>query len=100
MMVKNLLPIGSVVQLKNMKKKIMIIGIMPMKQINEKQTKVYDYMGVPYPEGYIGAKTGALFDHESIEIVVFTGYENKERELFVTTIQNIFDVADNVISDR
>lgn len=100
MMVKDLLPIGSVVQLKNMKKKIMIIGIMPMKQINEKQTKVYDYMGVPYPEGYIGAKTGALFDHKSIETVIFTGYENKERELFITTIQNIFDVADSVVSDR
>lgn len=100
MMVKDLLPIGSVVKLKNMKKKIMIIGIMPMKQINEKQTKVYDYMGVPYPEGFIGAKAGALFDHKNIETIIFIGYENKERELFVTTIQNVFDVADSVVNNR
>ena len=46
---KNLLPIGSVVLLKDATKKLVIIGIL---QVNPSENKIYDYLGVPYPEGY------------------------------------------------
>lgn len=47
---KDLLPIGSVVTLKEGKKKLMIIGRI---QENEKTKKLYDYAGCNWPEGYM-----------------------------------------------
>ena len=48
---KDLLPIGSVVLLKEATKKLVIIGVL---QVNPNENKIYDYLAVPYPEGYIG----------------------------------------------
>ena len=64
----NLLPIGSVVLLKDATKKLMIIGIM---QVKESENKTYDYLAVPYPEGYLGQDTNFLFDHEDINDIIF-----------------------------
>ena len=47
----NLLPLGSIVVLKNGYKKLMIIG---RKQIQQSENKIWDYLGVLYPEGYVG----------------------------------------------
>ena len=54
---KDLLPVGSVVRLKNAVRKAVIMGY--MQQVNPKDSpgqkpEVYDYMAVPYPEGYLG----------------------------------------------
>ncbi len=43
---KDLLPIGSVVLLKDATKKLVIIGVL---QVNAEQNKMYDYLAVPYP---------------------------------------------------
>ena len=43
---------------------------------------VYDYIGVPYPEGYIRADSAFLFNHEDIKDIVF-GFEDEEREGFL-----------------
>lgn len=81
---KELLPIGSVVLLKNAKKRLMIIGILTAKRQDE---KLYDYLGVVYPEGFMGADNNFLFDHEDIEEVVFTGYSDEERDLFMKAMK-------------
>lgn len=47
---KDLLPIGSVVTLKEGTKRLMIIGRL---QQNVRTKKVYDYAGCLWPEGYI-----------------------------------------------
>ena len=52
MMIKDLLPIGSVVLLENGEKRLMISGI--MQSDAEKQGKEFDYLGILYPEGHIG----------------------------------------------
>ena len=52
MNIKDLLPIGSVVLLKNGTKRLMIAGIKQMD--TEDTTKEYDYYGVMYPEGHVG----------------------------------------------
>ena len=87
-MLKNLLPIGSVVTLKGSPKKVMVIGI---KQIfpSEPQT-IYDYIGVLYPEGFLGKEANVLFNHAEITEVVFTGYENPEREQFIDFINDAY----------
>ena len=76
-----LLPIGSVVLLRDGVKKLMIIGIKPVKE--DDPDRVYDYIGVVYPEGFIGNEYNFLFDHDNITDVVFRGYENPERKEFI-----------------
>ena len=76
---KDLLPVGSIVLLKDATKKLMIIGIL---QVNQKEKKMYDYLGVPYPEGFISTDKNFLFDHEDINDVIFYGYIPILREKF------------------
>ena len=91
MKIGNLLPVGSVVLLKNAKKKIVIIGIMQIKHTEDGRDIFYDYVGVPYPEGFIGAKTTLLFNHDSIKQIIFTGYSCEERTGFINVIQSVFE---------
>ena len=84
---EELLPIGSVVLLRNGKKKLMIIGI---KQADaENPSVVFDYSGVMYPEGYLGEKSFFLFDHKDICDVIYNGYTNVEREEFLNKISSM-----------
>ncbi|MBO6134279.1 MAG: DUF4176 domain-containing protein [Lachnospiraceae bacterium] len=84
---KELLPIGSVVLLRNGRKKLMIIGI---KQADaENPSVIFDYSGVMYPEGYLGEKSFFLFNHKDIVDVIFTGYTNVEREEFISKVNNL-----------
>lgn len=85
---KDLLPIGSVVLLKDATKKLVIIGIL---QVNPNENKTYDYLGVPYPEGYVGSDNNFLFDHSDINDVVFKGYENPERDIFIKAIEILYN---------
>lgn len=87
-MFKELLPIGSVVLLKEGTKKLMIIGIKPMKDNEEKE--IYDYMGVLYPEGYLSSEYNFLFNHEDINDVIFKGYDNPERQVFVEVLEEAY----------
>lgn len=80
MEIKNLLPIGSVVQLAGAEKKLMIYGV---KQTDNESGAEYDYIGVIYPEGNIGQETQFLFNHNHIEEIIYRGYEDEEREDFI-----------------
>ena len=64
-MAKQLLPNGSVVTLKGATKKLMTIGIEVEMEGDE---KTYDYIAIPYPEGYIDSETMFLFMQEDIEL--------------------------------
>jgi hypothetical protein len=75
--IKNLLPLGSVVQLKDTDKKLMITGIL----MNNNGAQ-YDYISVMYPEGYIDAARMFVFNHEDISKVEFLGYMNSEFQMF------------------
>ena len=98
MEIKKLLPIGSVVLLKNGRKKLVVMGILQAKTQKDGTVKGYDYLGVPYPEGYVGPESGLLFHHEDIQEMVFTGYQNRERELLVEGMQEILEQADAAIN--
>ena len=95
-----LLPVGSVVLLKDALKKLIVIGLMPIKHLETGEDIAYDYVGLPYPEGYIGTESAMLFKHENIEEIVFTGYSNDERITFVETIQKIVDQADDTVKNQ
>ena len=78
------LPVGSVVLLEGGKKKTIIMGILQMDAENPE--RVYDYLGVPYPEGYLGQGSSYLFDHSDIAQLVYCGYNDAERQGFMQSI--------------
>ena len=84
--IKNLLPAGSVVLLKDAEKKLMITGVL----MNNNGVR-YDYIGVFYPEGYIDAARMFVFNHEDIQKVEFLGYMNSEFQLFRGNLAKEFD---------
>ncbi len=88
-MIRDLLPIGSVVMLKNAKKPVMIFGI---KQLDTENPEVeYDYIGVLYPEGNIGSNFQYLFNHVDIEKVLFKGYETNELRQFLNSVAEAYN---------
>lgn len=87
--IRELLPVGSVVLMKNAVKKLMVIGLKPVKT-DEPQTE-YDYIGVLFPEGYLGNESCFLFNHEDINDVVFRGYDNPERREFAEMVGMAYD---------
>lgn len=79
---KTILPIGSVVQLHDAEKSLMIIGAL---QTAEDGTE-YDYIACVFPEGYLDEDTFFLFNNEDIETVHFMGYVNAESQAYNTMI--------------
>ncbi|HDR7621985.1 DUF4176 domain-containing protein [Bacillus mycoides] len=75
-----LVPIGSIVILKEGTKKLMIFG--RKQQVETDEVRKFDYMGCPYPEGYMNPDFTYLFNHDDIQEVVSTGYEDQEERTF------------------
>ncbi|MCR4891181.1 MAG: DUF4176 domain-containing protein [Lachnospiraceae bacterium] len=86
--VRELLPIGSVVLLKEAKKKAMIYGV---KQVDKSTGIEYDYIGVVYPEGSMGDGTQFFFNHDIVDQVFFRGFENDERKEFIERLSDYYD---------
>lgn len=86
--VKNLMPIGSVVRLKEANKKLMIIGI---KQMNAEKGTVKDYIGVMYPEGYLNREVFFTFDEDDIEETIFEGYCSEEQKTFLEQVSEVLE---------
>ena len=94
-MIKDLLPVGSVIKLKGEDKRLMIFGI--LQKLSDDDT-IYDYLGVPYPEGFIGTDFQFVFNSSDIEEVVFTGFESEERDYFLNMLMKTYD-PENAIAD-
>lgn len=69
---KKLLPIGTVVQLKDREQKVMICG---RQQVDIDDNVEYDYIGCEYPKGLDGENI-LLFDADNIALVYFLGYQD------------------------
>ena len=74
------MPIGSVVLLKKATKKLVIIGYTPTDP--SFKNKIYDYLAVPFPEGYVDFNKLIAFNHEDIADVYYLGYSDNETVLF------------------
>ncbi|WCN36401.1 DUF4176 domain-containing protein [Aneurinibacillus uraniidurans] len=79
-----LLPIGSVVLLTGGAKRVMIYGRIQKQADSE---EIWDYIACLYPEGNIDPNQSYLFNHEQIETVFFTGYQDMEEVAFSQDIQ-------------
>lgn len=87
MLKSEILPVGSVVLLKNSIKRLMIIGLLQAKP--EDMKRVYDYCGCVYPEGYMNPNNIYLFDEEQIDKVYYKGYMDEEQEAFELRVREI-----------
>ena len=92
------LPVGSVVLLEGGKKKTIIMGILQMDA--ETPERVYDYLGVPYPEGYLGQGSSYLFDHSDIAQLVYCGYNDAERQGFMQSIDALCQSVKTAINEK
>ena len=81
------LPVGTIVMLKDGKKKLMITGYtaIPVGDVYNKNGKieddepiVFDYCGCFYPEGVISTEISFAFNHDQIAKVYFKGYEDED----------------------
>lgn len=75
------LPIGSVVLLKNAKKRLMITGFY-IKAKTDNNNEIYDYSGCLYPEGVLSSDENCVFNHDQIDKIYFLGYSDEEEKKF------------------
>ena len=76
---KEYLPLGSVVTLKEGEKKLMICGRV---QREVRSRTVYDYCACLYPEGMIDSRSVYLFDQEDIDRIYHIGLQDQEEFAF------------------
>ena len=96
-MKKVLLPIGSVVLLKEATKRIMITGFCVK---SDEDNELFDYAGCLYPEGLISSRENLLFNNDQIGKVFFVGYSDEEEKHFKQALydkigENFTDNTDN-----
>ena len=75
----SLLPIGSVVLLKDAERRLMICGRV---QTDVATGKTYDYSGCLYPEGIIDSSSLYMFNNGNIQTVFFVGFQDPEEFQF------------------
>ena len=82
---KALLPIGTVVLLKESTKRVMIYGRLQRELDGD---RVWDYISCLFPEGNINQDHSFLFDNPQIESVFFVGCQDEEEMRFQQYLQD------------
>ena len=86
------LPIGTVVLLKEGKKRIMITGFCIKPE--EDKDKMYDYGACLYPEGIERTNKTFVFNHDQIDRILFMGYTSPKYDVYnnaLTEVSTFFD---------
>lgn len=79
------LPIGSVVKIRDLERPLMIFGFMQQSAL--KPGQVMDYVGVPYPTGNIDMGFQFGFQMSDITEVLFEGYMTDEFKPMQTMLE-------------
>lgn len=85
-MSKAMLPIGSIVLLRNGEKRLMITG----RYTGVEGGSVQDYSGVPYPEGINGSHV-FFFQESAVENVYALGFQDVEEEMYKARVLRPFE---------
>jgi len=83
---KDLLPLGSIVLLKDGEKKLMIYGRL---QIEPESETVFDYIACLWPEGNLTEVFTYLFNHADINSVFQHGYSDEEDLVFLEELARL-----------
>lgn len=86
------LPLGSVVLMKEAKKRVMITGYAV--KAEEFGDKIWDYIGCLWPEGMISPDKNLLFDHENIHQIFAIGYTDNEQKSFMRLLHKAMDLRE------
>lgn len=78
---KRYLPLGSVVLMKDAKKRVMITGYAVKSP--DYGERIFDYIGCLWPEGMITPEKNLLFDHKDIGRIFAIGYSDDEQKRFM-----------------
>lgn len=93
---KKYLPIGTVILLKEGKKKLMVIGFAAA---TENAGEVYDYVGCLYPEGVISSEETLAFNHDQIESIYRMGEIDEEVKVFHQKLDELVQYGSNSSDD-
>lgn len=91
-----LLPIGSIIKLGDTDYDILICGYGGKGTNN----RVYDYIGVIYPYGFISKNRILTFDKNKVTKVVYEGHKNKKYEEIVDQMQEDIEAYKQVKGDK
>ncbi len=80
------LPIGTIVTLKNATKRILIVGYLAQENGSN---ELFDYSGVPFPEGLIDSKKILLFNHKQIATIDHFSVNDEETKMFLTKVEKL-----------
>ena len=88
--VEKFLPIGTIVLLKNGKKRVMITGFMVSIEKDGIREEL-DYTGCIYPEGFMGIENTVGFNHDEIEKIYHMGLIDREETEFKSKLNKIIE---------
>ena len=84
-MAGELLPLGTVVKIKELERYMMVCGYASASASN--LSRIYDYSGFVYPEGYVDMHKVYQFNNEDIEGVVALGYQDRETNMYMRALE-------------
>lgn len=89
----NFVPLGTICSISGNNKKIMVIGYL----YNDFRSglKTYDYLGIPFPEGFLLPNRLITFNKNDISNIEFLGYQDEEYKKF----DNLLNASLNKNSD-
>ncbi|MDO4466320.1 MAG: DUF4176 domain-containing protein [Bacillota bacterium] len=85
---KELLPLGSIVTLKNGTKRVMIVGRL---QNKVGEDTLYDYASVLWPEGVLDSSHFYLFNQENIDCLYHIGLQDSEEFAFRSRLEEEYN---------
>lgn len=84
---KKILPVGSVVYLKEGSTPVVVIAVAQFAELPQFEKKAYfDYVASIYPQG-LEIEQVYYFNHEDIATVEFTGYESEQHDRYIKAIE-------------
>ena len=93
---KKFLPIGTVVMLKGGTKRVMITGFCAI--AGRDRSKMWDYSGCMYPEGFMSSTQTCLFNHDQIENIYHMGLaDDEEEKKFKKNLDDLIKKSNEII---
>lgn len=89
MKIEGLLPVGTVVMLKEGTHRVMIIGY--CQRLVDEPEKLFDYVGCLFPEGYLSAEKNYLFNRDQIDQIHHVGCVSEGQMAFVEKMEAAID---------
>ena len=92
------LPVGTICTLSNDNRKYIIVGYFSL-QYN-RRVKMYDYVGLPYPEGLLKGNNQISFNHFDIAKIDYLGYINEDFRKFNNILNDSTYESENEIANN